>query len=81
MYLEDSITDILRQLREIRSEIEKIKLEPQPELMDNQDAMQMLKVSSRTLQNYRDLGILPYSKFEGKIYYKRSEIMRAIEEY
>ncbi len=34
----------------------------------------MLHISKRTLQNYRDNGILPYSMVGGKIYYNTDDI-------
>lgn len=42
--------------------------------IDNQDACGLLKVSHRTLQNYRDRGTLPYSTIGGKVFYKASDI-------
>lgn len=45
--------------------------------LDNEQTCQLLKVSKRTLQNYRDEGILTYAQVGGKIYYPAS----AIEEH
>jgi hypothetical protein len=42
--------------------------------VDNQDVMQMLHISKRTLQTFRSNGTLPYSKVSGKFYYKVSDI-------
>jgi len=42
--------------------------------VDNADACRILNVSTRSLQNYRDKRILPYSALSGKIYYKASDI-------
>jgi len=42
--------------------------------IDNADACRILKVSFRSLQNYRDNGVLPFSTIGGKIYYKASDI-------
>ena len=35
--------------------------------LDNQDVCQMLKVSRRTLQEYRNDGVLPYILLGGKV--------------
>ncbi|SEB10836.1 hypothetical protein SAMN05660909_05522 [Chitinophaga terrae (ex Kim and Jung 2007)] len=40
------------------------------ELLDNQDLLQMLKISNRSLQRYRSIGKLPYYTISGKLYYK-----------
>lgn len=50
------------------------------ELLDNQDLLQMLKVSSRSLQRYRSSGKLPYYTISGKLYYKLSDIHQFIRE-
>lgn len=50
------------------------------ELLDNQDLLQMLKISNRTLQRYRSSGKLPYYTISGKIYYKLSDVHQFIRE-
>lgn len=42
--------------------------------MDNQDVCELLHISKRTLQHYRDKGILPFSQIGAKIYYKASDV-------
>ncbi|MBO9676388.1 MAG: helix-turn-helix domain-containing protein [Sphingobacteriaceae bacterium] len=44
------------------------------ELLDNQDVLQKLKISRRTLQRHRDSGRLPYFMLSGKLYYKLSDV-------
>lgn len=50
------------------------------ELLDNQDVLQMLKISVRSLQRYRSSGRLPYYTISGKIYYKLSDIHQFVRE-
>lgn len=50
------------------------------ELLDNQDILQMLKISNRTLQRYRSIGKLPYYTISGKLYYKLSDVHQFIRE-
>ena len=47
--------------------------------MDNQDVCQALKISPRTLQDYRNNGILPYRQLGGKILYRESDIERVLQ--
>ncbi len=42
--------------------------------MDNQDVCELLHISKRTLQHYRDSGKLPFSQVGAKIYYKAGDI-------
>ena len=51
------------------------------EWLDNQDVIQMLKISKRSLQTYRDSGKLPYHRIGNKILYRRSEIEDCLESY
>lgn len=49
------------------------------EWLDNQDVCQLLNISLRTLQSYRDRGILAYSMIGHKCYYKASDIHLFVE--
>ena len=50
------------------------------ELLDNQDLLQMLKISNRSLQRYRSTGRLPYYTISGKLYYKLSDVHQFIRD-
>ncbi len=47
--------------------------------LDNQEVMRLLKISPRSLQSYRDQGILPFTRLGGKIYYKASGVEDLLE--
>ena len=47
--------------------------------IDNQDVMQMLHISQRTLQTLRSNGSIPYSKIKGKFYYKVADIEQLLQ--
>lgn len=49
-------------------------------LLDNQDVLQLLKISSRSLQRYRTDKKLPYFTISGKLYYKLSDVHQLIRE-
>ena len=48
--------------------------------LGNEDVCELLKISSRTLQSYRDTGILPYSQIGRKCYYRVSDIENLINQ-
>ncbi|WP_160069126.1 helix-turn-helix domain-containing protein [Sphingobacterium bovisgrunnientis] len=50
------------------------------ELLDNQDLLQLLKISHRSLQRYRSIGKLPYYTISGKLYYKLSDVHQFIRD-
>jgi len=42
--------------------------------LDIPETCKFLRVSIRTLQSYRDKGIIPFSQVEGKIYFKVTDL-------
>lgn len=48
------------------------------ELLTDKEVSHLLKVSRRTLQDYRSNGILPYIQVGGKILYRASDIERTL---
>lgn len=59
---------------EINSSHQKADLLAGDQMLDNQDLMFMLKISSRSLQRYCTNNSLPYYSISGKIYYKLSDV-------
>ncbi|MFA6923838.1 MAG: helix-turn-helix domain-containing protein [Bacteroidales bacterium] len=49
--------------------------------LDVQEACQLLKISKRTLQSYRDNGVLPFSQIAGKIYFKATDIEKHLQNH
>jgi len=68
--LKEYIIDIQKERNNIEDE----------ELLDNQDLLQLLKISHRSLQRYRSSGKLPYYTISGKLYYKVSDVHQFIRE-
>lgn len=47
--------------------------------LDHQDVCLILGISKRTLQTYREKGLLPYSQIRHKIFYKPEDVERLLE--
>jgi hypothetical protein len=47
--------------------------------LDADQVTEALKICNRTLQNLRDTGILPFSRINGKFYYKAADIEKLLE--
>ncbi|AHW61039.1 Helix-turn-helix domain-containing protein [Draconibacterium orientale] len=47
--------------------------------IDGQEVMLALSISKRTLQSLRDAGTLPYSRINGKFYYKVADLEKLLE--
>lgn len=70
----DMLVDNIHELQNKRNAIDG------EELLDNQDILQMLKISNRSLQRYRSMGKLPYYTISGKLYYKLSDVHQLIRD-
>jgi hypothetical protein len=49
------------------------------QFFDNRQVCKILHISSRTLQDYRDKGLIAFYRIEGKILYKMSDIQSLLE--
>ena len=79
----DAYNEIRDCLLNLQNDIKKIqRLNPLSEMwLDISEVCQLLKISKRTLQSYRDLGVLPFSQIAGKIYFKASDIDKYLNDH
>jgi lactate dehydrogenase-like 2-hydroxyacid dehydrogenase len=49
--------------------------------VNNEEASELLKVSKRTMQNYRDKGILGYAQIGKQVYYKLEDIENLLKKH
>ncbi len=81
---EQKLDRIFQEIDSLRKELQDDKTKKNKKLsetwLDNQDVMEILKTSPRTLQNFRDNGVLPFSKIGGKIYYKASDVEQLLKD-
>lgn len=47
--------------------------------LDNQDVCDVLGISKRTLQTYREKGLLPFSRIRHKIFYKPEDVGKLLQ--
>lgn len=57
-----------------------LKATPLYEWVDTFDVMKALHISQRTLQTMRSNGIIPYTKVRNKIFYRRCDIEKMLED-
>lgn len=55
-------------------------LEPQDVFFDNQEFLQLMNISKRTAQVWRDSGYIGYSQMGNKIYYRLADIQDLLKE-
>jgi hypothetical protein len=68
---EAKLDRILEDLKLIRAQS---GLEPKSKWLDNEDLLKLLDVSSRTLQKWRDTGVLPFTRIARKVYYRADDV-------
>lgn len=47
--------------------------------LDNQEVCELLKISKRTLQTYREKGLLPFSQVGHKMYYRPQDVEKVFK--
>ena len=80
------IRDFFQSMDRILDGISRLAKESRPylngeEFLSNREASKYLKVSIRTLQEWRDTGVIPYIQIKGKIIYRQSDIERLLQTY
>ena len=74
---------LVSQIETLNERVEKINRKDPLEdrWLDIQDVCELLHLSPRPLQSYRDKGILPFSQIGAKIYYKASDIQKHLDKH
>lgn len=76
----DSLNQIKERLETIvRYQKIQILNEQKYVLLDNADMQQLFKISQKTVTNWREDGILPFTQIKGKIYYRLSDVKTLID--
>lgn len=73
--------ELVGKLEAINNRLNAKEKEPKEKWLDNQELMQLLKVSKRTAQHYRDSGLISFSQVGNKIYYKLSDVEELLKSH
>ena len=81
-----SVRNALDSMKEILALYRKVTGNYRPMLdgeryLTDRDVSEILKVSRRTLQEYRNDGILPYIMLGGKVLYRERDLEEVLEKY
>jgi hypothetical protein len=61
------------------AQIGTLHTEPDNGWLDNQAVCQILNISKRSLQTFRDKGLIPYSQIGHKCFYKQEDVKDFLE--
>lgn len=83
---ESNIKGLARLIKHIGEKVDKLLVSDtnsvmEERLFDNQDLCLFLKVTPRTLQRYRNLGLLPFKTICKRNYYRESDVKIFINQY
>lgn len=78
--LKDNYEKAFKQLDELTEAIKESNLKIDDPFISNEKFMRLMDISSRTAQVWRDEKKLGYSQISGKIYYRKSDIEKLLNE-
>jgi len=73
--------ELVNKLDAINDRVNGKDKEPKEKWLDNQELMQLLKISKRTAQHYRDSGLISFAQVGNKIYYKLSDVEELLKSH
>ncbi len=76
-----AFNEIVGKIEQINKRLSEKEKEPQETWLDNQELMQLLKISKRTAQHYRDSGLISFSQVGNKIYYKLTDVEELLKRH
>jgi hypothetical protein len=77
----DQYTELLTKLETISSQLGTKADAKKETFLDNQEFLQLMKISKRTAQTWRDEGKISFSQVGNKIYYKLTDVDKLLHEH
>ena len=65
---------LLNRLDELKISLDDKQKNPEDTFLDNQEFIQLMNISKRTAQTWRDDGIVSFSQIGSKIYYRMKDV-------
>jgi 3-methyladenine DNA glycosylase Tag len=77
----DQYSELLAKLETITTQLNKKTDAKKETFLDNQEFLQLMKISKRTAQTWRDEGRISFSQVGNKIYYKLTDVEKLLNEH
>ena len=71
--------DLVNRLDDLNKQLEEKQKKPQDTFLDNQEFLQLMNISKRTAQTWRDEGVISLSQIGSKIYYRMSDVQKLLD--
>ncbi|MDH6356534.1 helix-turn-helix domain-containing protein [Parabacteroides sp. PF5-9] len=82
----EAIVSLFQTLDEVQEAIREALKRRTPHLngekyLTNNDVSKLLNLSTRTLQDWRDNGVISYIQISGKVLYRQSDVLKLLESH
>lgn len=71
--------ELVNRLDLLNEKLDKKKKSPDDIFLDNQEFLQLMNISKRTAQTWRDSGVVSFSQIGSKIYYRMSDVQNLLD--
>ncbi len=78
---QENFDEVIKRLDKIQSEVSNKQKSPADTFVDNQEFIQIMNVSKRLAQSWRDDGIISFSQIGSKIYYRMSDVQALLDKH
>ncbi len=75
----EAFQEIMKRMDEMSTALTQKQKNPHDVFLDNQEFIQLMNISKRTAQAWRDDGIISFSQVGSKIYYRMSDIQKLLD--
>lgn len=76
---ETQYQELVNRLDDLKSSLVEKQKTPQDPFLDNQEFIQMMNISKRTAQSWRDDGVISFTQIGSKIYYRMSDVQKLLD--
>ncbi len=77
----DQFEQLVQRLEEIQCSISQKQGKQEEVFLDNQQFLQLMNISKRTAQSWRDEGIISFSQIGSKIYYRMKDVQDLLDKH
>ncbi len=74
--LRERFCELEKKVTKVCSPVEDLGLK---KWLDNQQVCEILRISKKALQAYRDRGLIPFTRIKHKIFFKPEDVQRLLE--
>ena len=71
--------ELVNRLDVLNKKLEEKQKSPDDTFLDNQEFLQLMNISKRTAQSWRDEGKVSFSQIGSKIYYRMSDVQKLLD--